>query len=183
MRRAGTRVGRSAPVPRARNRQISHGSPGYRPLWLVGVAILSDRPSAATWPGASLKTVSRQLIPLAILGSGFTLACTSSAPSSSGAPTQGRSAGRPAEDKQWTMASKNPSLTRYSNLDEINTDNVKDLKVAWTFSTGVLRGHEGEPLVIGNVMYVHTPFPNIVYALDLSKEGAPIIWKYVPKQD
>jgi PQQ-dependent dehydrogenase (methanol/ethanol family) len=81
------------------------------------------------------------------------------------------------------MASKNPSLTRYSNLDEINTDNVKDLKVAWTFSTGVLRGHEGEPLVIGNVMYVHTPFPNIVYALDLSKEGAPIIWKYVPKQD
>jgi alcohol dehydrogenase (cytochrome c) len=32
-------------------------------------------------------------------------------------------------------------------------------------------------------MYVHTPFPNIVYALDLTKEGAPIKWKYVPKQD
>ena len=45
--------------------------------------------------------------------------------------------------------------------------NVKDLQVAWTFSTGVLRGHEGSPLVVGNVMYVHTPFPNIVYALDL----------------
>ncbi|HEX5110531.1 MAG TPA: methanol/ethanol family PQQ-dependent dehydrogenase [Vicinamibacterales bacterium] len=130
-----------------------------------------------------MKTLSRQLITLAFLGSGFMLACSSSAPSSSGASTQGRSAGAPAEDKQWTMASKNPSLTRYSNLTEINTDNVKDLKVAWTFSTGVLRGHEGEPLVIGNVMYVHTPFPNIVYALDLSKEGAPIIWKYVPKQD
>ena len=39
------------------------------------------------------------------------------------------------------------------------------------FSTGVLRGHEGGPLVIGNVMYVHTPFPNIVYALDLNEDG------------
>jgi PQQ-dependent dehydrogenase (methanol/ethanol family) len=87
------------------------------------------------------------------------------------------------EDKQWAMANKNYSATRYSALEGINTGNVKDLKVAWTFSTGVLRGHEGGPLVIGNTMYVHTPFPNIVYALDLSKEGAPIKWKYAPKQD
>ena len=67
--------------------------------------------------------------------------------------------------------------------ERINTGNVKTLKVAWTFSTGVLRGHEGGPLVIGSTMYVHTPFPNIVYALDLTKEGAPVKWKYVPKQD
>ena len=71
---------------------------------------------------------------------------------------------------------------RYSKLDQINKDNVKNLKVAWTFSTGVLRGHEGGPLVIGNIMYVHTPFPNIVFALDLDQE-AKIIWKYEPKQD
>ena len=87
------------------------------------------------------------------------------------------------EDKQWTMQNKNYASTRYSALDSINTDNVKNLKVAWTFSTGVLRGHEGGPLVIGSTMYVHTPFPNIVYALDLAKEGAPMKWKYVPKQD
>ncbi|TIQ00588.1 MAG: PQQ-dependent dehydrogenase, methanol/ethanol family, partial [Mesorhizobium sp.] len=49
-------------------------------------------------------------------------------------------------------------------------------------STGVLRGHEGGPLVIGDVMYIHTPFPNIVYALDLNNEGK-ILWKYEPKQD
>jgi glucose dehydrogenase len=48
---------------------------------------------------------------------------------------------------------------------------VKDLKVAWTFSTGVLRGHEGSPLVIGDTMYVHTPFPNNVFALDLNEPG------------
>ena len=88
-----------------------------------------------------------------------------------------------AADKEWTSPNKNPASTRYSSLNEINTGNVKNLKVAWTFSTGVLRGHEGGPLVIGNTMYVHTPFPNIVYALDLSKEGAPIKWKYQPKQD
>ena len=87
------------------------------------------------------------------------------------------------EDKQWTMSNKNYSATRYSTLNQINTGNAKDLKVAWTFSTGVLRGHEGGPLVIGNTMYVHTPFPDIVYALDLTKEGAPVKWKYLPKQD
>ena len=52
----------------------------------------------------------------------------------------------------------------------------------WSFSTGVLRGHEGAPLVIGDVMYVHTPFPNIVFALDLKNSGR-ILWKYEPRQD
>lgn len=72
--------------------------------------------------------------------------------------------------------------TRYSKLDQINASNVNKLKVAWTFSTGVLRGHEGSPLVVGNLMYVHTPFPNLVYALDLNNDGK-IVWKYEPKQD
>ena len=72
--------------------------------------------------------------------------------------------------------------TRYSKLNQITAANVGKLQVAWTFSTGVLRGHEGGPLVIGNMMYVHTPFPNKVYALDLSKDNQ-IVWKYEPKQD
>ncbi|QIB35745.1 methanol/ethanol family PQQ-dependent dehydrogenase [Ancylobacter pratisalsi] len=72
--------------------------------------------------------------------------------------------------------------TRYSRLDQITAANVGKLQVAWTFSTGVLRGHEGSPLVVDGVMYVHTPFPNIVYALDLDHDGR-ILWKYEPKQD
>ena len=56
------------------------------------------------------------------------------------------------------------------------------LAPAWTFSTGVLRGHEGAPLVIGDMMYVHAPFPNTVFALDLNNDGK-ILWKYEPKQD
>ncbi|TXM71759.1 PQQ-dependent dehydrogenase, methanol/ethanol family [Methylobacterium sp. WL12] len=85
----------------------------------------------------------------------------------------------PAEQVLQTVDYAN---TRYSKLDQINAGNVKNLQVAWTFSTGVLRGHEGSPLVVGNMMYVHTPFPNIVYALDLDHE-AKIVWKYEPKQD
>jgi lanthanide-dependent methanol dehydrogenase len=87
-----------------------------------------------------------------------------------------------ADPNQWVIQTGDYANTRYSKLDQINASNVGKLQVAWTFSTGVLRGHEGSPLVVGNVMYVHTPFPNIVYALDLDNEGR-IIWKYEPKQD
>jgi len=82
----------------------------------------------------------------------------------------------------WSQPAGNYANTRYSELAEINQGNVGSLKVAWTFSTGVLRGHEGGPLVIGDTMYVHAPFPNTVFALDLNDNGR-IIWKYEPKQD
>jgi PQQ-dependent dehydrogenase (methanol/ethanol family) len=72
--------------------------------------------------------------------------------------------------------------TRYSALKQITADNVGKLQVAWTFSTGVLRGHEGGPLVVGDMMYVHAPFPNTVFALNLKDENK-IVWKYEPKQD
>ncbi|MGL4310707.1 MAG: methanol/ethanol family PQQ-dependent dehydrogenase [Paracoccaceae bacterium] len=87
-----------------------------------------------------------------------------------------------ADAKQWAIQTGDYANTRYSALEQINKDNVKDLRVAWTFSTGVLRGHEGSPLVIGDIMYVHTPFPNTVYALDL-KNGGKILWRYEPKQN
>ncbi|HEY9112432.1 MAG TPA: PQQ-dependent dehydrogenase, methanol/ethanol family, partial [Rhodanobacteraceae bacterium] len=79
----------------------------------------------------------------------------------------------------WPMPAKNYDGTRFSRLDQINAQNVRNLTVAWTFSTGVLHGHEAAPLVIGGTMYVITPWPNIVYALDLSAEGA-IKWTFKP---
>ncbi|ADE16878.1 PQQ-dependent dehydrogenase, methanol/ethanol family [Nitrosococcus halophilus Nc 4] len=82
----------------------------------------------------------------------------------------------------WIMPAGTYDNQRYSKLDQINTDNAQDLRVAWTFSTGVLRGHEGNPLVIDGTMYVHTPFPNKVFALDLDEDGA-IKWKYEPVQN
>jgi alcohol dehydrogenase (cytochrome c) len=86
------------------------------------------------------------------------------------------------DPKQWVIQTGDYANTRYSKLDEITKENVKKLQVAWTFSTGVLRGHEGAPLVVGDLMYVHTPFPNNVYALDLN-DGGKIVWRYEPKQD
>ncbi len=84
--------------------------------------------------------------------------------------------------KDWSTPAGNVAGQRYSSLSQINAGNVSKLQVAWTFSTGVLRGHEGQPLVVGDIMYVHSPFPNTVFALDLSHEGK-ILWKYEPKQD
>jgi alcohol dehydrogenase (cytochrome c) len=86
------------------------------------------------------------------------------------------------DPNQWVMPTGDYANHRYSELKQITKDNVKNLAPQWTFSTGVLRGHEGAPLVIGDVMYVHSPFPNYVYALDLNNDGR-ILWKYEPKQD
>jgi len=84
--------------------------------------------------------------------------------------------------KDWVIPAGDFGSQRFTGLKQITPENVKHLAPAWTFSTGVLRGHEGGPLVVGDVMFVHTPFPNMVYALDLNNDGR-IIWKYEPKQD
>ncbi|HJR17479.1 MAG TPA: PQQ-dependent dehydrogenase, methanol/ethanol family, partial [Gemmatimonadales bacterium] len=78
------------------------------------------------------------------------------------------------------MPARNYASTRYSGLAEITTENVSRLELAWSFATGVSRGHEAAPLVIGSSMYVVTPFPNILYAFDLTKPGSPPKWTYKP---
>ena len=82
----------------------------------------------------------------------------------------------------WVMPTGNYANQRYSELDQITKENVGQMQVAWTMSTGVLRGHEGSPIVIGDMMYFATPFPNNVFAVNLADEGK-ISWKYEPKQD
>jgi len=130
-----------------------------------------------------MKHASALFAVLVIVSSGLA-GCSGSTPSPSGSSSSApaASAGNSA-DKEWAMPNKNYSASRYSELSQITADNVKTLRPAWTFSTGVLRGHEGEPIVVGDTMYLATPYPNIVYALDLTKEGSPIKWKYTPKQE
>jgi lanthanide-dependent methanol dehydrogenase len=89
----------------------------------------------------------------------------------------------PSDDGQWTMPAKNYAATRYSALDEINSANVSNLQVAFAFSTGVDHGQEAAPIVADNTMFIVTPYPNIVFALDLTKPGAPIKWSYQPRPD
>src|SRR5262245_14817393 len=78
------------------------------------------------------------------------------------------------------MPAKDHASTRYSGLTQINAGNARSLRPVWTFSTGVLAGHEGQPLVVKDTLYVVTPWPNVLYAFDLSKEGFPLRWKYRP---
>src|SRR6266567_185583 len=80
----------------------------------------------------------------------------------------------------WTLPARDYASSRYSPLAQITPDNAKNLRVAWTFSTGVLRGHEGQPLVVGNTMYLVTPYPNVSYAIDLATPGFPLKWKFRP---
>jgi PQQ-dependent dehydrogenase (methanol/ethanol family) len=86
-----------------------------------------------------------------------------------------------SDPKNWAMQAGDFENQRHSKLTQINKQNVGKMHVAWTMSTGVLRGHEGSPLVVGDMMYIHTPFPNIVQAVDLTSQQ--IVWKYEPKQD
>ena len=84
------------------------------------------------------------------------------------------------EDGQWPMPAKNYQALRFSGLDQITSSNAANLKVAWTFSTGSTRGHEAAPIIVNNTMYVVTPYPNVLYALDIASNGA-VKWKYEPK--
>ena len=98
--------------------------------------------------------------------------------STSGARIAVAHAGPPGE---WQMPAGDYASSRYSELGSITPQNVGNLHVAWAFSTGVLRGHEGQPLVVGNTMYVVTPYPNVSYAIDLATPGEPLKWKFRPE--
>ncbi len=84
---------------------------------------------------------------------------------------------------EWRQPAGDDGNLRYSTLDAINTTNAKDLRVITTFSTGIPHGHEGQPLVFNNTMYVVTPFPNNLIAVDLTKPGGAIKFIYEPHPD
>jgi PQQ-dependent dehydrogenase (methanol/ethanol family) len=77
-------------------------------------------------------------------------------------------------------ATKDYANTRYSTLDQINSGGVANLHVAWTFNTGVAKGQEAAPIVADNTMYIVAPWPNKLFALDLTKPGAPLKWSFNP---
>jgi lanthanide-dependent methanol dehydrogenase len=87
---------------------------------------------------------------------------------------------QPPGDGNWSMPGKDYGSTRFSSLSQINSRNATGLHPVWSFSTGVLGGHEGQPLVVDNTMYVVTPWPNVLYAFDLKEQGYPLRWKYRP---
>ena len=143
------------------------------------------RPTVFTPP--ALRPARRLLLAVAMLAT--PTACTpdtptpqtarsASGPRGSGAVSAG-SAGDTADDGEWRMPAKDYASRRFSGLSQITTENAATLKLAWTFSTGVNRGHEAAPLVVGTTMYVVSPFPNVLYALDV-RDGSQK-WAYHPE--
>jgi PQQ-dependent dehydrogenase (methanol/ethanol family) len=128
-------------------------------------------------PSKSLHRIASLLLCAALIGG------SAGAQPNASTPPQPPSSAAPADDGQWLMPAKNFASTRYSELFEINTENVANLQVAFTFSTGVNRGQEAAPLIANNTMYVLSPYPNVLYALDLTKPGAPPKWSYEPKPE
>jgi lanthanide-dependent methanol dehydrogenase len=86
------------------------------------------------------------------------------------------------DPNQWVLPLGSYSAIRHSKLNQINPENAWKLKVAWMMSTGTLRGQEGQPLVVGDMMYFESSFPNYVYAVNLDDIGH-IVWKFSPEQD
>ncbi len=91
------------------------------------------------------------------------------------APAAGRT-----EDGQWTMPLGDYAASRFSALDQVNTGNVAQLRPVFTFETGIPKGHEAPPLVVGATMFVVAPFPNVVTALDLASPDHRVKWIYRP---
>jgi PQQ-dependent dehydrogenase (methanol/ethanol family) len=120
--------------------------------------------------------------PLACVIAALALWCldaVAATPVASGASAPASSASAPSGD--WPFVGHDTQGTRFSPLDQINAGNVGSLKLAFSFPTGLDKGHEAAPLVIGDTMYIVTPYPNTVYALDLRQPKATVKWKFDPK--
>jgi PQQ-dependent dehydrogenase (methanol/ethanol family) len=89
----------------------------------------------------------------------------------------------PPDDGQWLHPAKDYANTRFSSLDQIDVHNAANLRLAFAFSTGLSKGHEAAPLVVGSTMYIATPYPNYLYALRLEKSAATVKWIYKPNPD
>jgi lanthanide-dependent methanol dehydrogenase len=153
--------------------------------------IRSRRPMSTASHGALLALI---LALFALVAQHLALAAPAPAAGVAAAPANAGSAHAPATDGplptanmapndpagEWHSQARDYANTRFSPLAEINASNVARLREAWTFSDGTQNGHEAAPLVINDTMYLVTPFPNISYALDLTKPGAPIRWSFAP---
>jgi PQQ-dependent dehydrogenase (methanol/ethanol family) len=130
-----------------------------------------------------IRLVATSLAAACTSSSNSTKADSTTAPATGVASVTGARIGAPSAGPagEWQMPAGDYANSRYSTLNQITSANAASLHASWTFSTGVLRGHEGQPLVVNNTMYLVTPYPNVSYALDLATEGQPLKWKFRPE--
>jgi PQQ-dependent dehydrogenase (methanol/ethanol family) len=92
-------------------------------------------------------------------------------------------AASPQDDGNWRIPAKDYANTRFSGLGDINTTNVGKLAVAFTFSTGTLKGQESAVLAVDGTLYFTTSYPNYLIAIDLRQPGGALKWRFDPKAD
>jgi PQQ-dependent dehydrogenase (methanol/ethanol family) len=135
----------------------------------------------------SLLGAGRFVVATALVGGAFSSGCKAAHSEPQPSPVSGATPGTrmisPLPAAEWRLPNGDFANTRYSTLDKIDPTNASQLKVFATLSTGVPHGHEGAPLVIGGTMYVVTPFPNNLLAIDLTKPGGALKWTYQPHPD
>src|SRR5579863_257694 len=149
------------------------GTTPMRPLqWLVLTCLTASVAQAQTVPAP---------VPAAEVFSSEQIGHALAAPTPEAGRTAPSPANAPQDDGQWTMPGKNFASTRFSSLSELNAENVRKLQPLFTFSLAVNKGQEAAPIVADNTMYIVTAYPNYVYALDLTKPGAPLKWKFAPQ--
>ncbi|MDG6094678.1 PQQ-dependent dehydrogenase, methanol/ethanol family [Acetobacter sp. AN02] len=78
----------------------------------------------------------------------------------------------------WLTYGRTYSEQRYSPLDQINTSNAGDLKLAWYFDLDTNRGQEGTPLVVDGILYATTNWSKIKA---LKADTGELLWEYDPK--
>ena len=79
---------------------------------------------------------------------------------------------------EWLLHGRTYAEERHSPLDQINTSNVDQIGLSWSFETGTNRGHETTPIVKDGVMFITAPW-SVVHALD-AKTG-DLLWTHDPK--
>ena len=84
-----------------------------------------------------------------------------------------------AAGAEWPTPAGTPEGTRFSSLADITSANVNTLVEEFAFPTGTKASHQGQPLVVGTTMYIVTPYPNKLIALDLTRAGA-VKWTFNP---
>ena len=80
------------------------------------------------------------------------------------AAPQGQQPGQ-TQNQDWAAYGGHSAQDHYSSLAQINRENVKNLKVAWTYDTGEVGSMETTPVIVGHVLYTYTPSLKVV-ALD-----------------
>jgi alcohol dehydrogenase (cytochrome c) len=87
---------------------------------------------------------------------------------------------RDPESENWLMWRGNYASWGYSPLAQITKDNVRELKLAWSFSTNAAEGHEAAPIVNGDWMFVSTPEHQVIA---INARTGEEIWRYRKEVD